>query len=1019
MLETLKGLSYLHDRAILHRDMKCGNILLTARGEIKIVDFGISVIMEHPTQKRNTFVGTPYWMSPELIACDKDATATYDIACDIWAAGICAIELYDTDPPLAEYHPLRALFLIPNSPPPTVRNPRRISRQFRDFLGSCLAKNPAERLTARQLLEHPFLKSSRFSLRKKPSAANHVLREVLEQLDMGPPEEVLLSHDMFFHTGGALTPGGTAGSGLGSGMPGSLPPLDDGAAEQGAAAAAGAGPRRASALRGLRLKIDLRPGNLFSSSSQRAAAAKRKKSQDAVVLERGEAQRLYGQRFHDVDPDADPRDRPPPDAAASHTGPSAMDMTIQQSLAMAPIQVAAVASLPHQQHGADVGGGSARHHHGPGGPGPGAGDDSDHNSSGDSSSDSYEEQDMGRFVRQLRDSALLSPGVDAMDGASPSSLLAPATPTAGAGAGAASSASSSPSGGSPGAGPASAGVATTSGIHVRTVSINHDLALVAATGAVPGTTPITPLSPEAALEAARADERVDRALAAAAAAAASAVPLPRPDGDTHIKMFLAKERFNLDISCSTMFLETRWLFGTPDGLFQLDKVGDLTKLGSGAFHVIQPVTEYGVLASLCGKRLGHQIRLYSLPLLAQIATGQRTVDSSLRLPYRTVPSSRGCRQFSLIRSGGTVFLCAAVRNSAVLYMWSASPQNNFMIIDSWPLPDSCLAVEPILDDAGVLTHIIAQCTSLFVLINIKECVSPFFPLARLASLPVLWPPLAAPRRPPLAAMVSTSHPGLDPPGADALALGMSSPPVRRTVLDADDPPSAPDDWQLITSLGEGNYGSVHKAIHLPTGGMAAIKCVPWNDADIQEIQTEINILESCHSPNVVSYFSTHFLHDTLWLCMELCPGGSFMDIMQSPAKVIRLEEKDVPHSLAVINHRQPLLVYRNSGFFLDVNNFRRVGPIFSWRNTPMAVLPIRENKILSFGASQIDVFWRHTGELIQTVRDFECQKLRYLMRRHGDDLVVASRVGPAIMNIHIIRSLGEQRRPASSASPMV
>jgi len=101
---------------------------------------------------RHTFIGTPYWMAPEVIACDKDADALYDEKCDVWAVGITAIEMADLDPPLADLHPLRALFLIPANKPPTLAQPRKWSKQFRDFLKQCLIKDPAKRPSAKTLL---------------------------------------------------------------------------------------------------------------------------------------------------------------------------------------------------------------------------------------------------------------------------------------------------------------------------------------------------------------------------------------------------------------------------------------------------------------------------------------------------------------------------------------------------------------------------------------------------------------------------------------------------------------------------------------------------------------------------------------------------------------------------------------------------------------------------------------------------------------------------------------------------
>ncbi|CDQ57186.1 unnamed protein product [Oncorhynchus mykiss] len=110
---ALLGLQHLHNNRIIHRDVKGNNILLTTEGGVKLVDFGVSAQLTSARLRRNTSVGTPFWMAPEVIACEQQYDSTYDARCDVWSLGITAIELADGDPPLSEMHPVKALFKIP------------------------------------------------------------------------------------------------------------------------------------------------------------------------------------------------------------------------------------------------------------------------------------------------------------------------------------------------------------------------------------------------------------------------------------------------------------------------------------------------------------------------------------------------------------------------------------------------------------------------------------------------------------------------------------------------------------------------------------------------------------------------------------------------------------------------------------------------------------------------------------------------------------------------------------------
>ncbi|XP_061499590.1 mitogen-activated protein kinase kinase kinase kinase 4 isoform X34 [Anopheles gambiae] len=173
--EILRGLSYLHTNKVIHRDIKGQNVLLTDNAEVKLVDFGVSAQLDKTIGRRNTFIGTPYWMAPEVIACDENRDATYDNRSDLWSLGITALEMAESQPPLCDLHPMRALFLIPRNPPPRMKS-KKWSKKFHSFIDTVLVKDYHQRPYTEQLLKHPFIKEQPTERQVRIQLKDHIDR---------------------------------------------------------------------------------------------------------------------------------------------------------------------------------------------------------------------------------------------------------------------------------------------------------------------------------------------------------------------------------------------------------------------------------------------------------------------------------------------------------------------------------------------------------------------------------------------------------------------------------------------------------------------------------------------------------------------------------------------------------------------------------------------------------------------------------------------------------------------------
>lgn len=151
--EILEALKYLHDYlSVVHRDVKASNILLTESGNVKLTDFGVSARLTTIHPRRHSFIGTPYWMAPEVVRCQALETDGYDCSADIWSLGIACIEMAEKEPPHNTLSPNRVLIRILKGDEPILKHPKNWSNEFNEFLACCLSKQSNERLSAHQLL---------------------------------------------------------------------------------------------------------------------------------------------------------------------------------------------------------------------------------------------------------------------------------------------------------------------------------------------------------------------------------------------------------------------------------------------------------------------------------------------------------------------------------------------------------------------------------------------------------------------------------------------------------------------------------------------------------------------------------------------------------------------------------------------------------------------------------------------------------------------------------------------------
>ena len=194
-----QGLAYLHGISKVHRDIKCSNILLTVSGQVKLADFGVSAQLTRTMSKRNTFIGTPHWMAPEVIQESR-----YDGKVDVWALGISVMEMAEFQPPRHAIHPMRVIFMISREPPPQLAQAEAWSSAMHSFVAACLQKNARQRPSAAQLLNHSFVKQA--------TAATTCLADEVERTAEWLAAQRSAAADAEGHTGGSTPVAGSAAS---------------------------------------------------------------------------------------------------------------------------------------------------------------------------------------------------------------------------------------------------------------------------------------------------------------------------------------------------------------------------------------------------------------------------------------------------------------------------------------------------------------------------------------------------------------------------------------------------------------------------------------------------------------------------------------------------------------------------------------------------------------------------------------------------------------------------------------